>query len=187
MHRLVGEVLLVVSIAGVSACGGASVRTETAPRCEAEARSASDAREAAEACASAVDTPVFPHEDAYRAATTAIDAYEAALSEATVQAAAESLYLLLDRVSPELTDHTTLDRAENATERFLRERGDRVRAAAITEVRASIDAIRLERTPPPTPRDCTADDARRDEAARALDACEHPRASRQRVLAHVRL
>ncbi len=91
---------------------------------------------------------------------------------ADAQRAADAIWELLDVVSPELTNHLALDRAENAAESILRDReGDAARAARI-EARGALEEIHGVLAPAPAEDPCAAEDAHARESADAVAACE---------------
>lgn len=90
---------------------------------------------------------------------------------ADAQRAADAVWELLDAVSPELTNHVALDRAENAAEALLRDReGDPARAA-VTEAASAITDLRAILAPAPAEDPCATEATRAEETTAAASGC----------------
>lgn len=156
-------------------CGGATTaaRTETTPPtdpCQGLVHERDEASAALTRCREA--SPAWPHAAVYDTALAEVRAIAAAprpVPPADAQRAADAVWALLDAVSPELTNHVALDRAENAAEAILRDReGDPSRAAA-SEAEAVLLEIHALLAPPPDP--CSSEATRHEDAVRDAARC----------------
>jgi hypothetical protein len=165
--------LLALALVLASGCGGAGVSRQTTPEadpCADLVRARDEARDALARCEGAV--PAWRHGALYDAALLELGSIGASprpVPPAAAQRAADALWALLDAVSPELTDHVALDRAENAAESILRDReGDPSRAAA-TEAEAALREIQRQLAPAAAP--CTDEANQRQNAERSAASC----------------
>jgi hypothetical protein len=168
---LSGSALLVL----VLGCGGATTTTsrDTTPLADPCPGLGNDRDEASAALTQCRErSAAWAHAALFDTALAEVRALAAAprpLPPADAQRAADAVWALLDAVSPELTNHVALDRAENAAEAVLRDReGDPSRAAA-TEAEAVLLEIHGLLAPPADP--CASEVTRHDEAVRAAARC----------------
>lgn len=159
----------------VLGCGGATTSTDRqttppADPCPGLVHDRDEASAALTRCREA--TPAWPHAALYDAALAEVRAIAAAprpVPAADAQRAADAVWALLDAVSPELTNHVALDRAENAAEAVLRDReGDPSRAAA-TEAEAVLLEIHGLLAPATDP--CASEATRHEDAVAAAAQC----------------
>ena len=167
--------LLVPALAVAVGCGGATRTTarETTPPpdpCPALVATRDDAIAALTRCREAA--PMWAHAALYDTALAEVRALAAAprpVPAADAQRAADALWSLLDAVSPELTNHVDLDRAENAAEAVLRDREADPSRAAAAEAEAVLLEIHGLLAPPTDP--CAAEATRHEEAVREATRC----------------
>lgn len=120
--------------------------------------------------------PAWPHTAAYDRALAEVRALSALAGRGNVepaqaQTAADEYWRFLDEVSPELTNHTSLDRAETAAEGILRARqGDPARAAA-TEAEEALIGVRRALLPEEPADPCAEAQAAADRAVAAASDC----------------
>lgn len=120
--------------------------------------------------------PAWPHEAAYSRALAEVRALSAIAARGNVepaqaQTAADEYWRFLDEVSPELTNHTSLDRAETAAEGLLRAReGDPARAASTEAEQALVDVRRALLPEEPTD-PCSEAQSAADHAVGAASDC----------------
>ncbi|MBX7190804.1 MAG: hypothetical protein K1X94_02035 [Sandaracinaceae bacterium] len=96
---------------------------------------------------------------------------QGAVPPSDAQRAADAMWELLDAVSPELTNHLALDRAENAAEAILRDReGDPARAARL-EAEGALEEIHQVLAPAPAEDPCAGERDRARETADAAAQC----------------
>lgn len=162
----------------LAACGGPAVRPEPAPGCASERTAVAEATEARDGCRTE-GAEVDDDERAYLVVRRALEVHAAAVaasgtaSEESVMALSDGSWAYLDQVASHFTDHAPLDRAEDAIEALVRDRGAEDAADAATETLASIDAIHAlvsgggEASEP-----CAEEDEILHEANDALARCE---------------
>jgi hypothetical protein len=149
------KMVIVAALSSVSlvACGGSSSgpATSTTPAardCGRLRSTATQAERVLDACRRELGTlPSWSHTATYDRAISEVRALGALAERGAVEAshaqtAADEYWRFLDEVSPELTNHASLDRAETAAEGILRSReGDGARAAA-TEAEEALIGVR---------------------------------------------
>jgi hypothetical protein len=167
---------LALTLLAASGCGGAAQGdTRTTPTddpCVERVRARDEASAALSRCREAV--PAWRHEAAYGTALGAVQSLAAIrgpVSPADAQRAADAVWELLDAVSPELTNHVALDRAENAAEALLRDREGDAARAAVTEAESSLTELRAVLAPEPAEDPCAAEQARVEETTAAASSC----------------
>lgn len=174
------RVVLVLALASLSGCGGGGAQRDTTPasrdcpRLRSEATAAVAAHDACRQ--SGAGAPVWAHRERYDRALAEVHALQLLASQARVgtteaQTAADAYWQFLDAVSPELTNHSALDRAEDAAEGILRDReGDPAIAAARTAEEALVEVRRA--VLPDEPADpCIDTQASADRAVAAASDC----------------
>jgi hypothetical protein len=167
-------------LALLAACGGAPSSATTPGRtCGVERAEADRAQSALERCRADAAIPSWTHQAHYDRALSevralAVIAPQRAITAAEAQAAADAYWELLDVVSPELTHHASLDRAENAAEGLLRDRAGDAAVRAGQEAEAALGALRSALLPDAPPDPCAEAQARADAAAAAASACAAP-------------
>lgn len=168
---------IVALVVLASGCGGAAATsdTQTTPAddpCRATIRARDEATAALTACRAAV--PAWRHEGPYTQAITqvrALAAISGPVPPVDAQRAADAVWELLDVVSPELTNHVALDRAENAAEALLRDREGDAARAAVTEAETSLTELRAVLDPQPATDPCAAEQTRADSATSSAGSC----------------
>jgi hypothetical protein len=163
------------------ACGGGASAGGTTPAqaCAAERADAERAQAELDRCrASATQTP-WAHQERYDRALSEVRALQVlapqrAITPLEAQTAADAYWELLDAVSPELTAHASLDRAENAAEGLLRERTGDAAVRAAQEAEEALAALRSALLPEAPPDPCAEPQSRADVAAAAASACLAP-------------
>lgn len=162
------------------ACGGAAASGGTSPadgRCAALRADADRAVEELEACRR--DAPAvapWPHRERYDRALAEVRALQVlapqrAIEPTEAQVAADAYWELLDAVSPELTNHGSLDRAENAAEGILRDRQGDAAVAATREAELALEEIQRALLPDAPPDPCTERQATADRTVAAANDC----------------
>lgn len=137
-------------LALITACGGATTPPPTATDpCEAERREVAQATEVRDGCVGAGDE-LSEDEAAYLIIRRALDAHVATVeasgtvTEEAAMSLADGYWAYLDQVASHFTDHSPLDRAEDAAEALVRDRsGDGARSAASSAVE-SLEAIHAQ-------------------------------------------
>jgi hypothetical protein len=166
---------LVLAVLSAGCGGAAQGDTRTTPvddPCVAQVRARDEASAALATCREGV--PAWRHEAPY---TTALEAVRSLATirgpvpPADAQRAADAVWELLDAVSPEMTSHVALDRAENAAESLLRDREGDAARAAVTEADAALTDLRAILAPEPTVDPCADEAARAEETAAAASTC----------------
>jgi hypothetical protein len=162
----------------LAACGGPAARPLPEPTCAAERTAASDATEARDGCregGGAIDDD----ERAYLVVRRALEVHAAsvaasgAATEEGVMALSDGCWAYLDQVASHFTDHGPLDRAEDAVEALVRDRGADDAAEAAQGALAAIDAVHAlvsgegEASEP-----CAEEEEILHEATEALARCE---------------
>lgn len=173
--------LLLASTLG--GCGGAVGTAE--PRSAADEdpcpRLRAEASEAAQALAACRETsPAWAHQASFDRALAGVRSLAphtqaprtGPVPTEEAQRAADGVWELLDEVSPEMTRHAALDRAENAAEALLRDRNGDVARAAVIEAEAALAEVRAVLVPEPTPDACDGETRAAREAAEASARCE---------------
>ncbi|MBN8616460.1 MAG: hypothetical protein J0L92_38100 [Deltaproteobacteria bacterium] len=167
---------LVSALLVASGCGGATQGdTRTTPAddpCVEHVRARDEASAALGRCRETV--PAWRHEAVYgtaRDAVRSLAAISGPVPPADAQRAADAVWELLDAVSPEMTSHVALDRAENAAEALLRDREGDAARAAVTEAELSLTELRAILAPEPADDPCAADAARVEETTAAASSC----------------
>jgi len=166
---------------GFMACGGASPEGSTTPvaedPCAGRRGEASEAQSALDACRrDAADAPAWTHQVPYHRAVAeiralAVLAARGRVEPAQAQVAADAYWALLDVVSPELTNHASLDRAENAAEGILRDREGDPAVAAAAEAEQALVALRDALLPDAPPDPCADAQSTADRASAAAADC----------------
>lgn len=161
----------------LTGCGGAAATAPTTPDtredpCVALGQRRDAADEALAACRA--DVPAWRHQAVFDEATRSVQAVAVAAGRGPVppedaQHAADAVWELLDAVSPELTNHLSLDRAENAAEALLRDRQGDAARAAITEASAALEEIRATLVPAEDP--CASQESSAADANAAAADC----------------
>ena len=174
------EVIWILSIL-LTACGSASSAgtTVTARDCPRLRSTAAQAERQLASCRRELgQLPSWAHTASYERALSEVRALAAlaargAVESAQAQTAADEYWRFLDEVSPELTNHASLDRAETAAEGLLRSReGDGARAAA-EEAEQALVTVRRTLLPEEPADPCTEAQAAADHAVG--DASDCPR------------
>ena len=159
---------------GASAPSGSTLATRDCPRLRSTATQAE--RVLASCRRELGGLPAWPHEAAYSRALAEVRALSAIAARGSVepaqaQTAADEYWRFLDEVSPELTNHTSLDRAETAAEGLLRAReGDPARAAS-TEAEEALIGVRRALLPEEPTDPCTEAQSAADHAVGAASDC----------------
>jgi hypothetical protein len=162
------------------ACGGAAAEGGTTPadeRCAPVRAEADRAVAALEACRRDAPTVApWAHRERYDHALAEVRALQAlapqrVIEPAEAQAAADAYWELLDAVSPELTNHVSLDRAENAAEGILRERQGDPAVAATREAELALEDIQRALLPDAPPDPCAEPQAAADRAVASASDC----------------
>ncbi len=168
--------LVLASLLAASGCGGATRGdTQTTPTddpCVEPLRAQSEASAALASCREGV--PAWPHEAVYTSALGSVRnlaAISGPVPPADAQRAADAVWELLDAVSPELTNHVALDRAENAAEALLRDREGDAARAAVTEAESALTDLRAILAPAPAVDPCASEAARVDETTATASSC----------------
>lgn len=178
--RLLRALATSLAIAGLSACGAASSGDRTTPPpddpCARLRSEASEASTALEACRREAIVPAWTHQAHYDRALAEVRALALLAARGQVeapqaQAAADAYWALLDAVSPELTNHASLDRAENAAEGILRDREGDPAVAAAAEAEQALAALREALLPDAPPDPCADPQAEADRTAAAASDC----------------
>ena len=164
----------------LTACGASSEGTPTtmATRdCPRLRSTAMQADRALSACRRELGgLPAWPHTTAYDRALAEVRALSSIAARGRVepaqaQTAADEYWRFLDEVSPELTNHASLDRAETAAEGILRAReGDPARAAS-TEAEEALLGVRRALLPEEPADPCAEAQSAADRAVGAASDC----------------
>jgi len=165
----------------LAACGGASTEGSTTPvaedSCAGPRAEAAEAQSALDACRrEASGGPAWAHQVPYDRALAevralAVLAARGRVEPAQAQVAADAYWALLDVVSPELTNHASLDRAENAAEGILRDREGDPAVAAAAEAEQALGALRDALLPDAPPDPCAGPQAEADRTAAIASDC----------------
>ncbi|GAB4203038.1 MAG: hypothetical protein OHK0013_16860 [Sandaracinaceae bacterium] len=173
--------LVLVLSSGLAACGGAGASggTTLASACAAERTEAERMEAELQRCRASNALAPWVHQERYDHALFEVRALQVlapqrAISAAEAQDAADAYWELLDAVSPELTAHAPLDRAENAAEAMLRDRTGDAAVQAAQEAEAALAALRSALLPEAPPDPCAEAQTRADVAAAAASACAAP-------------
>ena len=166
----------------LAACGGPAARPESTPSCGAERTAVADATEARDGCRSeggAIDDD----ERAYLVVRRALEVHAAsvaasgAATEEAVMALSDGCWAYLDQVASHFTDHAPLDRAEDAVEALVRDRGADDAADAAAGALAAIDAVHALVSGGEASEPCAEEEEILHEASEALARCERTASS----------